>query len=126
MQRLHAYSQAYMSIHIAVVGGGLAGLTTALALTRVGHHVTVFEQHAEDALLPSGGVQIPPNQSKILVRWGLKDALSKIAVTNTALRMYTCVFGTPYLPCGLADLKYHRLAGRVLREACVGQRRSGS
>jgi salicylate hydroxylase len=91
MQRLRAYTQAHLPIHIAIVGGGLAGLTTALALTRVGHRVTVFEQHSEDAPLPSGGVRIPPNQSKVLTRWGLKEDLAKITVVSKALRFYTCM-----------------------------------
>jgi 2-polyprenyl-6-methoxyphenol hydroxylase-like FAD-dependent oxidoreductase len=90
MQRLRSSTQAHLPVHIAIIGGGLAGITTALALTRVGHRVTVFEQHAEDAPLSSGGVRIPPNQSKVLYRWGLKEALSKIAVISRALRFYTC------------------------------------
>jgi hypothetical protein len=92
MQRLRAYSQAHLSIHVAVVGGSLAGLATAFALTRVGHRVTLFEQYAEDAPLPSGGIQIPPNLQKVLVRWGLRDALSKIAVVSNSFRLYTCMF----------------------------------
>jgi hypothetical protein len=89
-QHFQAHAQAHVSIQIAIIGGGLAGLATALALARVGHRVTVFEQHVEDAPLPSGGVRIPPNQSKVLFSWGLEEELRKIAVVSRTLRFYTC------------------------------------
>lgn len=39
-------------LSIGIVGAGTAGLSAALAFTRRGHRVTVFEKHP--ALLPLG------------------------------------------------------------------------
>lgn len=36
-----------MKLNILVVGAGLGGLATAIALRRTGHNVTVFEQAPE-------------------------------------------------------------------------------
>ncbi|MCF5940069.1 FAD-dependent oxidoreductase, partial [Xanthomonas perforans] len=40
--------------HIAVLGGSIAGLTSALAFARSGARVTLIERDAVDAALPSG------------------------------------------------------------------------
>ncbi|WP_418609720.1 FAD-dependent oxidoreductase [Gluconobacter cerinus] len=39
-----------MKQHIAVIGGGVIGLSTAYALIRAGHHVTLIEQNADVGL----------------------------------------------------------------------------
>ena len=38
---------ALPQLHVAVVGGGLAGLAAAIGLSKAGHLVTVFEQAAK-------------------------------------------------------------------------------
>jgi salicylate hydroxylase len=85
--------------HFAVIGGGLGGLAAAIALTRVGHAVTVFEQDAEDAKLCYGGIRIPPNQSKIIAAWGLTEEFEKISVGSRILDFYHCAFSN--LPVSL-------------------------
>lgn len=42
-----APKEARVKLNILVVGAGLGGLATAIALRRTGHHVTVFEQAPE-------------------------------------------------------------------------------
>uniref|UniRef100_A0AAN0M7R2 FAD-dependent monooxygenase n=1 Tax=Yoonia rhodophyticola TaxID=3137370 RepID=A0AAN0M7R2_9RHOB len=60
---------------IAVIGGGLGGLTAALAFARQGAEVSVYEQAA--ALTEVGaGIQITPNGARALDALGLADALS--------------------------------------------------
>jgi salicylate hydroxylase len=71
-------------MRVAVVGGGIGGLTAALLLGRAGLEVTVFEQAG--ALREVGaGIQISPNASRILHRAGLAAALGRIGVRAAAV-----------------------------------------
>ncbi|WP_238015658.1 FAD-dependent oxidoreductase [Dactylosporangium sp. AC04546] len=68
---------------IAVVGGGIAGLTTALALTAEGLPCTVFER--SDRRSAGGfGIQLAPNAGRVLDRLGLGPALDAVAVRPVA------------------------------------------
>ncbi|WP_151448335.1 FAD-dependent monooxygenase [Lacisediminimonas profundi] len=61
---------------VAVVGGGLGGLTAALALIARGFDVTVYEQAHELGEI-GAGVQLAPNAMKVLMALGLeKQVLS--------------------------------------------------
>lgn len=64
---------------IALVGGGIGGLTSALALSRSSHEITVFERSAGIREI-GAGVQISPNASRLLYSLGLGEAYSEIAV----------------------------------------------
>jgi salicylate hydroxylase len=61
---------------IAIVGGGIGGLTAALALLRRGLDVGVYEQSPELREV-GAGVQMGPNGSRVLHALGLKDALEQ-------------------------------------------------
>ncbi|KAM5386568.1 hypothetical protein ACJZ2D_000531 [Fusarium nematophilum] len=71
--------QATVQLDIIIVGAGLGGLATAVALARRGHKVAVFEQAAQLAEV-GAGIQIPPNSGKLLQRWGVIDELGQQAV----------------------------------------------
>jgi 2-polyprenyl-6-methoxyphenol hydroxylase-like FAD-dependent oxidoreductase len=58
---------------IAVVGAGPAGLTSALALRRLGLEVTVFEQ-ADDYRRIGGGIVLHDNGQRVLQALGLLDS----------------------------------------------------
>jgi salicylate hydroxylase len=61
-------------LRIAVIGGGIGGLTAALALSRCGFETHIFEQ--ADALREVGaGLGISPNAFKVLRALGLEAAL---------------------------------------------------
>jgi len=64
---------------IAIVGGGLGGLTAALALQSRGLDVHVFEQ-AEILREIGAGISIHPNAARLLRRIGLEEQLRKIGV----------------------------------------------
>ncbi|KAJ6024340.1 hypothetical protein N7540_005137 [Penicillium herquei] len=67
---------ARLSLNITIVGAGLGGLATAIALASSGHTVTVYEQAA--ALGEVGaGIQIPSNSTRLLSRLGLEPYLAK-------------------------------------------------
>jgi salicylate hydroxylase len=64
---------------IAIVGGGIGGLTTALALSQNAHDITVFERSAGIREI-GAGVQISPNAGRLLHSLGLGAAYSEISV----------------------------------------------
>lgn len=62
-----------------IVGGGIGGLTTALALARHGRPVHVLEKASEFGEI-GAGLQLAPNAMHVLDRLGVMPALSKHAV----------------------------------------------
>ena len=55
------------SLRIAVIGGGIGGLTAALSLRRAGFEVDVYEQAPELTQI-GGGINMGPNAARILRR----------------------------------------------------------
>ncbi|KAF8733221.1 hypothetical protein AX14_004040 [Amanita brunnescens Koide BX004] len=77
-------NEAQQKLDIIIVGCGLGGLTAAYTLGKVGHKVTVLE--AATVLGEIGaGIQLAPNVSRILIRWGLKDKLDPQAVNPQSI-----------------------------------------
>ncbi|MBJ7293616.1 MAG: FAD-dependent monooxygenase [Ilumatobacteraceae bacterium] len=64
---------------IAIVGGGIGGLTAALALSQNSHDITVFERSAGIREI-GAGVLISPNAGRLLHSLGLGVAYSEISV----------------------------------------------
>lgn len=62
------------NLTIGIVGGGIGGLTAALALLRRGFDVSVFEQAPELQEI-GAGLQISPNGVRVLASLGLEDEL---------------------------------------------------
>ena len=71
---------------IAIVGAGIAGLTTALCLARAGFRVRVFERAA--AAQPVGaGIQLSPNALRVMARLGCLEALVARGTLATAVTL---------------------------------------
>jgi salicylate hydroxylase len=68
-----------MAAEIAIVGGGIGGLSAALALLRHGIDVDVYEQAPELKEL-GAGVQISSNGTRVLYALGLKEGLERLGV----------------------------------------------
>ncbi len=72
--------------HVIVAGGGIAGLTAALALARVGLRVSLFEQ-AEKLQEAGAGLQLSPNATRVLISLGLRERLEALAVVPQGIRV---------------------------------------
>jgi salicylate hydroxylase len=69
-------------LQIAIVGGGIGGLTAALALRARGLHATIYEQASELREI-GAGVSLFPNATTLLQRIGLATEVEKIGSLNT-------------------------------------------
>ena len=71
-------------LHIVIAGGGIGGLSAALALAQAGHRVTVCEATAQ--LRPLGvGINLLPHAVAVLDGLGLLPALRGMGVETSAL-----------------------------------------
>ena len=105
---------------VLVVGAGIGGLTTAIALRQAGFDVRVFEQ-AHEIRAVGAGLQLSPNAVKVLHGLGLGERLHAVAVKPAALdsrswdtgeligsrvagEAMIAAFGAPYYHIHRADL----------------------
>jgi salicylate hydroxylase len=68
---------------VAIVGGGIGGLTAALALLRQGIDVDVYEQ-APELKEVGAGVQISSNGTRVLYALDLQEAVERVSSIPTA------------------------------------------
>jgi 2-polyprenyl-6-methoxyphenol hydroxylase-like FAD-dependent oxidoreductase len=95
-----------MSNPIIVVGGGLGGLTAALALGQRGINVHVIEQAAEIA--PIGyGIQLGPNVFHVLERLGVKADILKVSHLPPSIMMVDALTGEPLIDAAVNAGSYN-------------------
>jgi salicylate hydroxylase len=63
---------------VAIIGGGIGGLTAANALSRAGIEVAVYEAAAELKEI-GAGVALHPNAMKVLSAIGVEASVRKVA-----------------------------------------------
>jgi salicylate hydroxylase len=107
-------------LRILIAGGGIGGITTALALRQRGIDAVLFEQ-AEAFREVGAGIQLSANATRVLRRLGLGAALARVAVYpqgrdyrawDTSERLFwtplgeqaEAHFGAPYYHAHRADL----------------------
>lgn len=74
------------SCKVLIVGGGIGGLSAALALKRQGINDLLILEQANELKEVGAGIQIGPNASRVLHRLGLAAALDAVAVRPGALQ----------------------------------------
>lgn len=109
-----------LRIHVIIVGCGLGGLSAAYCLAKAGHEVTIFEAATTIGEV-GAGIQVSPNASRLLIRWGLGESLERLGVRPEGIQFlrystgervgYTKwgddmdqLYGAPYYHLHRADL----------------------
>ena len=77
---------ALRSRPVTVVGGGVAGLTAAIALRQRGADVTILER-ASAITEVGAGLQLSPNATRVLDALGLMPALDAVSLPSQAVRL---------------------------------------
>lgn len=116
--------------NVVIAGGGIGGLSAALACARAGATVKLYERAAVFSEV-GAGIQLGPNAMRILYGWDLKDALSELLAFPSRVQFRNAVsggvvgelplgaameraYGAPYATIHRADL--HGLLVKVLRQ----------
>jgi salicylate hydroxylase len=104
---------------VAIIGGGIGGLTAALALSQAGAEVSVFESAGELKEI-GAGVALHANAMRVLQSIGVEDAVRKVAgrtafhatrdglsgrvISKTSRRRHTTLYGIRPATVHRADL----------------------
>src|SRR5262252_9086050 len=104
---------------VAIIGGGIGGLTAANALIQAGIEVSVYEATAELKEI-GAGVALHPNAMKVLRAIGVEDGVRRVAgrsqwqvmrnwntgrvIGKTSRQQQVASFGTPGATVHRADL----------------------
>lgn len=116
-------------VPFVIIGGGIGGLATALGVAETGRSVYVLEQAPEIGEV-GAGIQLAPNATAILSRFGVMDEISKTAVYPKRLVLMDAIngkelsaldfgesfqqkYGHPYIVLHRADLQ------NTLYQACL-------
>jgi salicylate hydroxylase len=93
---------SWKSEQVLIVGGGIGGLTAALALARHGIASQLIEQAAEFKEI-GAGIQLGPNVFRMFERLGLIDPVSALAVFPENLIMFDSITGEEVTRIPLGD-----------------------
>ena len=88
---------------VVIAGGGIGGLSAALACAREGANVQLYERAAVFSEI-GAGIQLGPNAMRMLYGWGLKDELNQRVAFPSRVQFRSAVSGAVVgeLPLGAA------------------------
>lgn len=95
-------SAAPARVDVVIVGGGIGGLASAVALTRAGLTCRVLEQAPAFGEV-GAGLQIAPNCTRILREWDLFDEIAELGVLPRSIVMRDAVDGEELTRLDLVD-----------------------
>ena len=120
---------------IAIIGGGIGGLASAILLARQGFDIHVYEQAECAGPVGAGFLLQPPGQA-VLEKLGVLEEVCQRAVPIQGLESITKSYGSTHYDKTLLDLKYADLKGaprhglgvqrRCIYEALLNQAQSFS
>jgi salicylate hydroxylase len=90
--------------HILIAGGGIAGLSVALALEQSGFAATVFERSGRTETA-GAGIQISPNASRLLDRLSVLPHLQLSAVEPRSVLLCDGMTTMPLLSLDISDAR---------------------
>lgn len=96
-----------MDKQLLVAGGGIGGLAAALAATRAGWEVRLFERAVQFSEV-GAGVQLGPNAVRCLQAWGLEPALNAVAAFPQHLQVRSAMHGGVLATLALGEATVRR------------------
>lgn len=87
---------------VAIVGGGIGGLTAALAFAKQGASVCVYEQAPAFSEV-GAGIQITPNGGRVLAALGVGDLIEFMSIKSHAVVPVDGLTGNPIARFSLRD-----------------------
>ncbi|PNP44201.1 hypothetical protein THARTR1_11092 [Trichoderma harzianum] len=81
------------TLNVGIVGAGIGGLTAAIAVARAGAKVTLLEAAHELGEI-GAGIQVFPNVSRFLLRWGVDKIIGDNIVYHNECNTYSGPNGT--------------------------------
>lgn len=107
---------------IVVAGGGIGGLTAALALERAGFHVHVLERSTRLGEV-GAGIQISPNAWRVLESLGVMPALEEAMIRPETVRIHSVRAGGVIgrIPLGETALKRYGAPYTVIHRGDLHQ-----
>ncbi|MEU5087560.1 FAD-dependent oxidoreductase [Streptomyces sp. NPDC021356] len=103
---------------VLVVGGGIAGTATALALHKAGHDVTVYEAHPDSAEDIGAFLTLAGNGMRALAQFDAAAAVTALGFPLTSMRVLDATGAeTAHVPLGDPVLRYRCLRRGELNAA---------